>query len=71
MKKGFAIDGFVVTKAEGNPKVLEGHRVYDLETFSAFPEKEKTVVVIAVKNGIEEIREMLDRIPVACVSYID
>lgn len=69
VKKGFAIDGFVVTKAEGNPKVLEGHRVYDLETFSAFPEKEKTVVVIAVKNGIEEIHEMLERVPVVSLGY--
>lgn len=68
-KREIPVSGFVVTSCEGNPPVLEGRHVYDVNAFAALQNLNKTIVVVAVKSGREEIRTLLEQIPVDSAYY--
>ena len=55
---GCAIEGFLVTRMEGNPRALKGHRVRALEEM---PADDDALVLIAVTDGYRsEIEQGLD-----------
>ena len=57
--KGYIIDGFIVTKKEGNPSAFHGRPVTELKET---PRPEGALVIIAVTDGYrEEISEALER----------
>ena len=61
VQKGLVIDGFLVTKEEGNPSAFNGRPVTGLE--KAGEPREGDLVILAVTDGYRrEIEEELDRI---------
>lgn len=59
VKKDIPISGFVVTDLENNPQSLEGQRVLSFEKFLSISEKEKSIIILAVKYNTQEIQNKL------------
>ena len=60
--KGIVIDGFLVTKKEGNPQALQGRPVFSWQEFSdsdTFIKQDRCFVIIAVTKGFQKDIEAL------------
>ena len=67
---GVPIDGVVVSRPEGNPDVLHGHRVIPLEKLRA--DREKSVLVLAMTLGYRrEVQPALEADGWTCVPFTE
>lgn len=69
IRKNVLISGFVVTNEQNNPNVVNGHPVYGIDFFSHSEFRDNCIVVVSLKNGIEEIVDMLNKMEIACISF--
>ncbi len=67
--KGFIIKGFIVTNMEFNPMILQGCPVQDVSSFVLSEEFKDSFVIIALKNGKDEIKEKLNQLGVRNACY--
>ena len=58
ISNGFIVDGFLVTHKEGNPKVLLGREVFQVDEIS--PEKNRIAVVAVTGAARQEMQTMLE-----------
>ena len=63
------IDGFIVTSSEGNPKVLEGHRVYAMDEIAKQTKVKKKLIIVAMLHSKQQIGQTLDQLHMDHLDY--
>lgn len=71
VKNQIPIQGFIVSNENNNPKVMEGHKVFEIEDFLTIKNLENCIVIISINADKQKIAENLRSLHINYVNYND